>query len=365
MIQKEGKEEVYLESGYADLENRERIRRDHIFRLFSMTKPITATAMMLLMERGLVDLADPVSRYLPGFQNQRVMTENGITKEVHREVTVMDLMNMTSGLIYGGEAEPGRSTEALFSEVIEGLEEGHQEKIDTVCFANRLGRIPLAFHPGESWCYGTSADVAGAIVEIVSGMRFGDFLKQELFVPLHMEDTDFWVPQEKQKRLARAYDCEEGKESILYTGNNLGIRNTMDRRPSFESGGAGLVSTIDDYANFAQMLLQEGSFEQQRILQPASVQYLTGHVLNPRQQKAFEQWINLEGFSYGNFMRVLVKPSRAWTLGSVGEYGWDGWLGCYFANAPEQKRSILLMTQKKDAGTFALTRKLRNVIYSA
>ena len=181
-----------------------------------------------------------------------------------------------------------------------------------------------------------------------------------------MCDTGFWVPEEKKDRLVKTYVCTEGETPALYTKNHLDICNRMDRRPAFESGGAGLVSTIDDYSHFAQMLLNGGSYKGKQILGSSVVKFLTGHVLSECQQKVFERegmpW--LEGFSYGNFMRVMTDPRRACTLGSQGEYGWDGWLGCYFANAPKDRMTVLMMTQKTDAGTFRMTRLLRNVIYN-
>lgn len=366
MVRKEGKETVYLESGYADIEAKKPVSRDSIYRLYSMSKPITATAVMILVERGLIDLADPVCRYLPGFCGQMVAAADGHVEKPWRDVTIQDLVNMTSGLVYDGNHLTGKQTESLFAEVIQGLDEGEGGAYGTVEIANRLGQIPLAFQPARSWCYGTSADVAGALVEVVSGMRFGDFLEKEIFTPLEMVDTGFWVPEEKQSRLVKTYECNEGKPSLLYTGNHLGIRNAMDRRPAFESGGAGLVSTIDDYSHFAQMLLNGGSYKGKQILSPAMVRFMTGHVLSAEQQEVFERegmaW--LEGFSYGNFMRVLVNPGRSTTLGSKGEYGWDGWLGCYFTNAPQDQMTILMMTQKKDSGTFRMTRLLRNTIYN-
>lgn len=366
MVRKEGKETVYLESGYGDIEAKKPVARDSIYRLYSMSKPITATAVMILVERGMIDLADPVCRYLPGFCGQMVAAADGHVEKPWRDVNIQDLVNMTSGLVYDGNHLTGKQTEVLFDEVIQGLDEGEGGAYGTVEIANRLGQIPLAFQPARSWCYGTSADVAGALVEVVSGMRFGDFLEKELFAPLEMVDTGFWVPEEKQNRLVKTYECNEGKPSVLYTGNHLGIRNAMDRRPAFESGGAGLVSTIDDYSHFAQMLLNGGSYKGKQILSPAMVRFMTGHVLSAAQQEVFEQegmaW--LEGFSYGNFMRVLVNPGRSTTLGSKGEYGWDGWLGCYFANAPQDQMTILMMTQKKDSGTFRMTRLLRNTIYN-
>ena len=164
MVRKEGKETVYLESGYADIEAKKPVSRDSIYRLYSMSKPITATAVMILVERGLIDLADPVCRYLPGFCGQMVAAADGHVEKPWRDVTIQDLVNMTSGLVYDGNHLTGKQTEALFTEVIQGLDEGEGGAYGTVEIANRLGQIPLAFQPARSWCYGTSADVAGALV---------------------------------------------------------------------------------------------------------------------------------------------------------------------------------------------------------
>ena len=364
MVIKDGEEQVYLESGYADIEAKKPVSRDDIFRLYSMSKPITAAAMMILVERGVVDLAEPVSKYLPGFRDQIVRSADGHTEKPDHEVLLEDLMNMTSGLTYGGMNETGRLTDALFEEVIRGIEEENGGTIGTVEFANRLGKIPLLYQPGQSWSYGTSADVIGAVIEVASGMRFGDFLKKEIFEPLGMWDTDFWVPAEKQDRLEKVYDCQEGQPPVRYTENNLGIQNDMAYRPAYEAGGAGLASTIDDYAKFAQMLLNGGTYNGVQILRSATVKFLGSHTLSAAQQAGFDNWIGLEGFSYGNLMRVLVDPTRAVTLGSKGEFGWDGWLGCYMEVVPEKHMTFLMMTQKKDAGTYTLSRKIRNIIFS-
>lgn len=364
MVIKDGEEQVYLESGYADIEAKKPVSREDIFRLYSMSKPITAAAMMILVERGVVDLAEPVSKYLSGFRDQIVRSADGRTEKPDHEVLLEDLMNMTSGLTYGGMNETGRLTDALFEEVIRGIEEENGGTIGTVEFANRLGKIPLLYQPGQSWSYGTSADVIGAVIEVASGMRFGDFLKKEIFEPLGMWDTDFWVPAEKQSRLEKVYDCQEGQPPVRYTENNLGIQNDMAYRPAYEAGGAGLASTIDDYAKFAQMLLNGGTYNGAQILRPATVKFLGSHTLSAAQQAGFDNWIGLEGFSYGNLMRVLVDPTRAVTLGSKGEFGWDGWLGCYMEVVPEKHMTFLMMTQKKDAGTYTLSRKIRNIVFS-
>jgi CubicO group peptidase (beta-lactamase class C family) len=360
LIFKEGKEVFYHQEGYADLNAGKAIKRDTIFRLYSMSKPVTAAAVMILMERGKIDLFDPVSKYLEGFQNQKV-EQDGKLVAVEREATIRDLLFMTSGLVYGGNDRAGKETDALFLEINEKL--FGEKPLKTVEIMNRLGKCTLSFQPGACWQYGTSADVLGAVVEVVSGKRFGEFLRDELFLPLGMKDTGFWVTPDKQDRLAVTY--EEGNGGLTpYTGNHLGINNSMDREPAFESGGAGLVSTVDDYIRFATMLIQRGTWDKVQILRPKTVEYLTTGTLNPLQQKNFDLWQNL-GYSYGNLMRIMTDTTKAGTIVSPGEYGWDGWLGPYFSNCPKDKLSYLFMIQKTNAGTTPLTRRLRNIILSS
>ncbi len=361
LVIKDGEEIFYHEDGYADIENKTPINRDSIFRMYSLTKPITATAVMILVERGLIDLFDPVSHFLPGFKDQQV-TVNGELKPVNRDVTIKDLLSMTSGLVYGGDDLAGLKTTELLISMEEKM--FTDDAITTVDFANRLGKCPLRFQPGSSWEYGLSADVLGAVIEVVSGMSFGEFLKKELFIPLGMKDTDFFVPQEKIHRLVKTYETTNNNELILYTGNNLVINNKMDIKPAFESGGAGLVSTIDDIAKFTKMLRNNGEYNGKQLLKPKTITFLRSASLNENQQVAFNAWHTLSGHTYGNLMRVMTDQSQAGSLGTNGEYGWDGWLGAYFAHSPVDDLIILLMIQKKDAGTTSLTRKLRNIIFS-
>ncbi|MFD1953043.1 serine hydrolase domain-containing protein [Paenibacillus thailandensis] len=270
---------------------------------------------------------------------------------------------MTSGLVYGGSHMAGRTTEALFQEMDRRLY--GESPMGTLEAMNRLGQCPLAFQPGSSWAYGTSADVLGAVVEAVSGIRFGQFLQQELFEPLNMKDTGFWLPESIRGRLAKTYQDNGHGELTLYTGSHLGIVHQLDRDPAFESGGAGLASTIDDAAKFTTMLMNDGSLNGVRILRPRTVQYLTTATLTERQYKGFESWHTLSGFSYGNQMRIMTDSRKAGLIGSNGEYGWDGWLGPYFCNSPQDGLTFLFMTQRKDAGTLPITRKLRNIVFSA
>lgn len=361
LVRKNGEEVFYGERGMADRESNQKIQRDTIFRLYSMSKPVTAAAVMILVERGVLDLAQPVADFLPGFANLHV-EENGALVAPQKALTLYHLLNMTSGYSYGdGTTQGAQKTAALLEECKQKM---HTEKaVSTVEFANRLGEIPLQFHPDSTWMYGLSADILGAVVEVASGMKYGEFLKKNIFEPLDMRDTNFYVPEEKQHRLAKAYQTV-GKELQLFTEDHLVISNSMQCPPAYEAGGAGLVSTIDDYARFAQMLLNGGILEGVRILSPATVEFMTTGQLTDEQQKGLRSWNGMEGFTYANLLRIMVHPEQACTLAKKGEYGWDGWLGCYFANFPKENMSILLMQQEKDAGTTAMTRKIRNVILS-
>ncbi|MNM14711.1 Esterase EstB [compost metagenome] len=361
MVIKNGDEVFYHEDGLADRESGLPIARDSIFRLYSMTKPITATSIMMLLERGEIDLFDSVSKYIPAYKNQLIV-KNGELVQASREVCIHDLLNMTSGLLYDGPDLAGQHSYALFQELDSRL--FSENPMGTIEFASRLGQGPLSFEPGSNWQYGTSADVLGAIVESVSGMRYGQFLNKELFEPLEMHDTGFWLPEEKRARLAKTYQDDGNGGLKLYTGNHLGVNHQMDRDPAFESGGAGLASTIDDAAKFTTMLLNQGALKGHRLLKPRTVQYLTSESLTNCQQKGFETWHSLCGHGYGNQMRIMTDPGKAGFIGSKGEYGWDGWLGAYFTNSPQDGLTLLFMVQKKDAGTMAITRKLRNIVFS-
>lgn len=387
LVEKDGEEVCYCQAGMADRERERPMDRDTIFRLYSQTKPITAAAAMILMERGQLDLCQPVADFLPSFSKQTYFAgEEGIgqsaaggaghktdlqggflskgEKPVVQPMRVYDLLRMTSGMVYpDAMTASGRQAAAVFEEMDRRL--FSENAMTTREVADKLAGCTLAFAPGSSWRYGTSADVLGAVVEVASGMKFGEFLEKELFGPLGMKDTAFWVPEDKQSRLAAAYEevVEKGRKALVrYEGNHLDISNRMEKPPAFESGGAGLASTLDDYMCFARMLLGEGMGNGIRILMPSTVRYMIGAELMKTQQAAFDQWLGLEGFSYGNFMRICKNPGYACGLSREGEYGWDGWLGCYFANFPKEKMTLLIGIQKKDAGTFSLTRKLRNMV---
>ncbi len=359
LILKDGKELVYTEAGYANIEEKRPFERNTISRIYSMTKPITSTAAMILMERGLLELGQPVSDIIEEFKNPMVW-ESGRLVPANKWILVKDLLNMTSGLSYGSDDAAGHQVWRILEDVDARLY--GDNPASTMEIVKRLGKNGLSFHPGDKWLYGMSADVLGAVIEKVSGMQYGEFLKKEIFEPLGMEDTAFYVPKEKQKRLADVYERTADGLKLIKT-NHLGIKYTMDIPPAFESGGAGLASTIDDYSKFATMLMQKGSYNGRQILSPRTVEYMTNGMLTPWQQETvWRSWDGMYGYGYGNLMRVMREPSMAQFMTWKDEYGWDGWLGTYFCNSPSNKVTILLTCQRKDAGTMDVTKRIRNVL---
>ena len=358
MVLRDGKELAYVESGHIDIEGQVPVKKDSIFRLYSLSKPFTSCAAMILLERGEITLQEEVAKYLPAFKDAYVL-EDGKKVRPHRQLLLRDLLSMTSGIPYGNDfTDSGRAVLALQHELEEKTDTAAQP--GTVAFAESLASCPLTFHPGEKWMYGFSADVMGAVIERASGMRFGEFLEKEIFRPLHMKDTGFFVPEEKKNRLAKTYRGTEN--GLLFDPTKrLGVSHDFICPPNFESGGAGLVSTIEDLKRFSQMLLNKGRLHDTRILKPETVRHMCSSQLLPKHFESFNMaFTNLWGFGYGNFMRVMLDPGQAFYIGRKGEYGWDGWLGCYMANFPEEKITLLSMQQRADAGTDYITGELRN-----
>lgn len=356
LIRKDGEQIAYAEAGYANIAEKKPIARDSIFRLYSQSKPITSAAVMILIQRGLLDLFDPIETFLPGFADAKVVQADGTIKPAARGVNVQDLLNMQAGLAYPDADRAGQYVAELFIKNQELIAQGGG--MTTVELANAMGALPLTFEPGSSFRYSTCADILGAVVEVVSGKPFAQFLKDELFEPLGMEDTGFWVPAEKQDRFVTAYKRVDGGLTE-YHQQHLCV-GIYDREPAFASGGAGLVSTLDDYARFAEMLLRGGELDGERILHPATVAWMT------KPQLLLDNfWGSLPGHGYGKLMRVCVDPGRAPGIARLGEYGWDGWLGTYFANFPAEHLTIQLCQNTTDAGTTACTRKVRNLVLAA
>ncbi len=357
-----GKELYYNAFGLADAERGLPMQRDTIIRLYSMSKPVTAAAVMLLAECGELDVTEPVSCYLPGFAGQRGVDEkSGRELPAAREVTIFDLLNMTSGITYPDETtEPGRRMQAVVEGLVRRRMQG--ERVDTQEYMRGIAGVPLVFQPGERWMYGFSADVLGGVVEKIAGVSYGEFLRREIFEPLNMPDTGFFVPEAKRGRFAQHYEPAEGGVLVPHMGSHLGEYYGED--VAFESGGAGLVSTLDDYSHFAQMLAQGGSYGGRRILGRKTVEFMTHNHLTAQQRVSLD-WDSLKGYGYGCLMRVLEDDSAAGSNASLGEFGWDGWTGNYVCMDSAEDLVFLYFIQRCGAGTTPLVRKLRMVTYGA
>lgn len=375
VIYKDNKELGYWQSGYADVENKKPFNRNTIARLYSMSKPVTNVAAWILIEQGKLELCDEIDKFIPEYRELTVCSDSGKNGKPHkafRRITVQDLLNMTSGYTYGAWCDESPCGEHLTSELIGELNKDVTSdfKITTMEVARRLAKIPVSFEPGTDYNYGLSADILGAVIEVVSGMKLSDFMKKNIFEPLGMNDTAFYVPEEKQERLANVYKTEEVEQNkytlSLFESPNLGIQPFMNHEPAFESGGAGLCSTLDDYLKFAQMLLNGGEFNGRRILQKKTVEYFANARLRADLQQRFDQKMgHLCGYTYCNLMRVAYEKGRCNVITENDEFGWDGWLGPYVSVDLQNNLIIVMLMQKTDSGTWEATRKLKNIVYSA
>ncbi len=346
--------------GMADREAGVPMQPDTIFRIYSMTKPVTAAAVMQLVERGMLNLQDPVSYYIPEFRNPQVYAGDTI-RPASREIIVQDLLNMQSGLPYANTFNRTQlDTDVLFHEMEERRD--GENPVDTMEFCRRMGSIPLEFDPGTDWDYGVSADILGGIVQVVTGMNYRDYLCENIFRPLGMEDTDFYVPEEKLHRFASAYEFDDNRNLCRDDSCHLGLNNRRTL-PAFISGGAGLCSTIADYARFACALANGGTtHDGVRILSRKSVEYIrTPQVAH--EMLAPKCWDSLKGYAYGSLVRVLVDQKAFGTIASLGEFGWDGWTGTYFTVDPTEDMVIMFWIQVACAGTSETAKRVRNIAY--
>ncbi len=329
--------------GRIDLNKPGAPERDTIFRMFSSSKPFTGFAAALCVERGLFSLESPVQDFLPGFAEVRVGQER---RAPIRPVFVRDLLSMTSGLTYEfpWNDHPGLST---------------------VAFANELGRRSLAFDPGDHWAYGYSADVMGAVIEVASGRRFGDFLREEIFEPLGMSDTAFFVPPEKRSRLCKPYwlNPETGRfVEHVERIDHLGVSD-WDAPPAFESGGAGLFSTAADMQAWTRMLLAGGVWKGRRLISPATFRAMTSGLLTANQARTFT-WDNCEGQQYGYFNHVQSGPGPQGLLSATGAFGWGGWMGTQSWTDPGHGIGGVFLVQTVGVSS-QLANRVRNVAGAA
>lgn len=359
--------------GLADKETGKPVTADSIFRIHSMTKVVTAVLTMIMQEKGKLKIDDPVSKYLPGFKASKVydVDENGkeIIRSVKTPVTIRHLMSMTSGIPYEHEdveTKSGREAAKLIRYVLD--EQPAAEGSNLVYFANRLGQIPLCFDPGEHWMYGFSADVLGAILEVAGGLDIGELMKKEIFLPLQMEDTGFWVPETKIDRLADL-------NRVLEDGNWISkaedvIERPVDHKPVLEYGGGGLFCTCRDYAKFTAMLAAGGEYQGKRLLQKKSVEEMRTPQLGVQAERDYKKnrlfhckGVFHKGYTYGLGVRTLQDAEAEGGRISKNEFGWDGVYGTWCSIDMEKELSVVIMTQRFPFGHHLFVPYLMNEVY--
>jgi CubicO group peptidase (beta-lactamase class C family) len=324
--------------------------KDAIFRIYSMTKPITSVAAMMLWEDGRFLLSDPIAKYLPDLAALDVAVErDGVLERVPatRAVTIQDLLRHTSGLTYEFRGS-GPVHRMYRSAKVDSRGQSNAEQVAT------LGRLPLLHQPGTRWEYGRSTDVVGRLVEVLSGQTLGEFFERHILAPLGMVDTAFHVPERHHSRLAEAFgrDPDSGVAVQL-----LEVRNP----PGFESGGGGLVSTAADYARFLQMLLNGGTFEGRRLLGRKTIEFMTADHLGPI-TGAPDLLIPGHGFGLGFAVRLQAGISHV--PGSIGQYFWGGLAGTTFWVDPAEQLFALLLIQAPGLRDYYRT-LFRDLVYSA
>jgi CubicO group peptidase (beta-lactamase class C family) len=305
--------------GVRDPSSSDPMRTDTIVRIYSMTKPMVSVAAMLLVEDGVLQLVDPVSKWLPAFRDVKVATTAGQVAP-DRAMTVQDLLRHTSGLAYGELSASAPVKEALTKAGLykPGVIDFDIRDLNPAEFVDRLSKVPLQHQPGTTWEYSLSSDLLGRVVEVASGKRLGDFLAERVFRPLKMNDTAFYVPEDKANRLANAFD----KDPVNGTPFRL---IDVSKQPANDSGGAGAVSTAADYLRFAQMLLNGGSLDGERIMSRTTIRYMSSDHLGSRIQPAATPGGNVLAPTYYTFgLGFAVRPS-------------DG-----IAGAPRDRRRLLL-----------------------
>lgn len=363
LVSRRGEEAYFHAYGYRDVERQLEVDRDTIFRVYSMSKPITSVALMMLYERGFFQLDDPVAKYFPGWSDLSVYQSGSgdqiKTVPCETPMTIKHLLTHTSGLTYGFmNSDP---VDALYRANGIGAKGTLSKMIED------LGAIPLLFEPGSRWNYSVSTDVCGALVEHFAQSELDVFVRENITGPLKMSKTGYQVPEAFADSFAACYQFrEEGGYALSDDPKD----SSYHSRPTFFSGGGGMVSTIDDYQRFAAMMLNKGELDGSRILGRKTVEYMsTNHMPDNVDLAAMGQPVfsetPYEGIGFGLGFSVVVNPAAANVLDSPGEYAWGGAASTYFWVDPVEQLTVVFMTQLLPSSTYPIRRELKTLIYQA
>jgi CubicO group peptidase (beta-lactamase class C family) len=367
LVARQGQIAYFEPQGYLETERRRPMQRDTIFRIYSMTKPITSVAIMMLYEQGLFQLDDPVHKFIPAWKNLRVFVSGNhptfVTAPAERPMTIRDLLTHTSGLTYGFMERT--NVDAAYRKL--GVADRSRPDYTLQDMIDTLAELPLEFSPGTRWNYSVSTDVLGYLVEVISGQRFDAYLRDHVLQPLGMVDTGFTIAAEQLPRFACNYlrqsdgrlQCIDAPDTSQY------------RQGSFFSGGGGLVSTVGDYFRFTSMLRNRGELDGICLLGRKTVELMTtnhlpgGQDLTQLAQAGMFTETAYAGVGFGLGFSVMQHPARAQILGTPGEYAWGGAASTAFWVDPQEDLIVIFMTQLMPSSSYPIRRELRTLTYAA
>ncbi|MFL2784353.1 MAG: serine hydrolase domain-containing protein [Dehalococcoidia bacterium] len=365
VVYRKGRLAHYSTLGLSDREQNKPVLWDTIYRIYSMTKPITSTALMMLYERGLFQLDDPVEEFIPEFKGIEVYvsgdSEGFITEKPKRAMTIGDLLSHQSGLTYGFMHRT--EVDAAYRKI--GLDRNNQKNLKEFIIA--LSNLPLEFSPGDRWNYSVATDVCGYLIEVLSGKKLDKFFKENIFEPLAMEDTGFHIAENKFHRVAANYLYHlDGPPKLIEEKSDAYV----NLNPSFLSGGGGLFSTAEDYLTFCRMILNKGYLRGERLLSRKTVELMSSNHLRASQSLAdiaYGRWSEstFNGVGFGLGFSVLIDPARAQISGTQGELAWGGMASTAFWIDPVEELITIFMTQLVPSSTYNIRRELRTLVYSA
>ena len=354
MVARRGQVVHWDAAGMRDIEAGDALEPDDVFRIYSMTKPLTSVAIMILVEEGAVALDDPVSKFIPAFADVTVLTDDGERVTPDRPISIEHLLTHTSGLTYGffGDSPVDRIyNESGFFTRVEGLDD----------FARRVAALPLLASPGDRWNYGVSTDILGRVVEVASGQAFDAFLQARILGPLEMSDTAFVVPSDKRDRFTANYARPAGALQVI----DSPVDGQYTQPPRWLSGGGGLTSTASDYIRFAQMLLQDGRLGEVRILQPETVRMMRANRL-PDALVPIELGTFLSpGYGFGLGFAVVVDANASPEPDNNGVFRWAGAANTFFWIDPQAGLIGMVWTQFNPFAAYDIEREFQTLVYEA
>jgi CubicO group peptidase (beta-lactamase class C family) len=377
LVYRRGKVVHRAVQGFADIERKAPVRDDTIYRIYSMTKPITSVAFMMLVEEGRVAIDEPVHKYIPEWKNLGVFQAGTapafLTKPPTRPMSIVDLLRHTSGLTYAFQQRS--NVDATYR----AMKIGEVEKAGTLqSMIEDLAKIPLEFSPGEAWNYSLSTDVIGYLIGKISGKPFEQFLKERIFDPLDMNDTGFFVSADKAYRFAACYSADPQGGMTFNAATRTGGLTLQDdpttssflSAPSFVSGGGGLCSTAADYLTFCRALLNGGELGGVRLIGPKTLalmrsNHLPGGRTLPEMSRSLFSEANYNGIGFGLGWSVTMDPAQTLIAGSAGEFAWGGAATTSFWIDPAEELIAIFMTQVMPSSAYPIRRELRTMVYAA